>query len=378
MRRGEQITYFTGASEQAKIASTGAEFRALPYDLSSFSKSPKSPEIDFLLFGCVLRCLPDLIETGKREKPDYVIYDFVSPWGKVLAEQLRVPAIALFPNPVPMRQKLPPSILFQMIDHLVPLGRKVKRMRQEISERFHRPPETLIDFLTDPNRDLGIVMTSERFQPLRELLGDCIRFVGPCYPDLPNPPEFPFAELDGRKVIYATLGTVYGHNRIFFRRCIEAFRSLVDHRVVLSTGNGINPAELGDVPPHILIRPFVPQWEILARADLFITHGGMNSIHAGLYHGVPMIVMPQGIATDQQGNARTIESLGAGVCFKRLFYGATTLRELSLRVMADPEIKARLAGLKTEFQQSQGPLRGAEEIIKFVRQRRTDSKPDTA
>ena len=45
VRRGEQITYFTGASEQAKIASTGAEFRALPYDLSSFSKSPKSPEI---------------------------------------------------------------------------------------------------------------------------------------------------------------------------------------------------------------------------------------------------------------------------------------------------------------------------------------------
>ncbi|HTH49123.1 MAG TPA: hypothetical protein VMB21_16525, partial [Candidatus Limnocylindria bacterium] len=120
VRRGEQITYFTGATEQAKIASTGAEFRALPYDLSSFSRSPKSPEIDFLLFDCVLRCVPDLVEMGRREKPDYVIYDFVSPWGKVVAEQLGVPAIALFPNPLPMRQTLPPPILFQMIDHLVP------------------------------------------------------------------------------------------------------------------------------------------------------------------------------------------------------------------------------------------------------------------
>jgi MGT family glycosyltransferase len=198
--------------------------------------------------------------------------------------------------------------------------------------------------------------------------------VGPCYPDLPNPPEFPFSKLDGRKVIYATLGTVYGRNRSFFRRCIEAYRQLADCCVVLSTGNGLDPAELGEVPPHIIIRPFVPQWEILARADLFITHGGMNSIHAGLYHGVPMIVMPQGIATDQQGNARTIERLGAGVSFNRLFYSAATLRELSLRVMADPEIKARLAVLKVEFQQSQGPVRGAEEIIQFVQRRRSDSQ----
>ena len=42
-----------------------------------------------------------------------------------------------------------------------------------------------------------------------------------------------------------------------------------------------------------IIRPFVNQGEILKHADLFITAGGMNSIHEALYYGVPCLMCPQ-------------------------------------------------------------------------------------
>ncbi|MFL8673036.1 glycosyltransferase [Clostridioides sp. GD02404] len=36
--------------------------------------------------------------------------------------------------------------------------------------------------------------------------------------------------------------------------------------------------------------PFTPQLEILEKADVFITHGDLNSVMESLYFGVPMVV----------------------------------------------------------------------------------------
>lgn len=365
VRRGEEIVYFTGESERRKIEGTGAAFRVLPYDLRDFSKSPRSPEVDFLLFDCALKCLPTLIETARREKPDYILYDFVSLWGKILAEQLCIPAIAVYPNPVPVRAMLPPAFVFTLIDVLLPLGRRVTRMRREIATRFQRAPESLVEFLTDPRRDLAIVLTSERFQPRREDLGPAFRFVGPCYPVLPDAPAFPFQLLEGRPVIYVSLGTVYGNNPRFFHRCIEAFRD-VDCRIVVSTGNGVAPAVFRNLPPQFILRGFVPQWEILERANLFITHGGMNSIHAGLYHGVPMIVAPQGLGTDQDGNARVVESLGVGQRVNGHFFRPASLRAHAIRLMSDKSVRSRMDALRSEYRHSEGPRRAADEILRFT------------
>jgi MGT family glycosyltransferase len=58
-------------------------------------------------------------------------------------------------------------------------------------------------------------------------------------------------------------------------------------------------------------RPFVPQLEMLQRASMFVTHGGMNSTMEALYYGVPMVVLSQ--MMEQEMTARRIEELGLGV-----------------------------------------------------------------
>ena len=53
------------------------------------------------------------------------------------------------------------------------------------------------------------------------------------------------------------------------------------------------------------------QWAALARADVFVTHHGLNSTHEAIFHGVPMISYP--ISWDQPGLARRCRELGLAI-----------------------------------------------------------------
>ncbi len=54
------------------------------------------------------------------------------------------------------------------------------------------------------------------------------------------------------------------------------------------------------------------QFEVLRNAELFITHGGINSIKESIYALTPMLVYPLNMNWDQPGNAIRIETLGLG------------------------------------------------------------------
>jgi len=146
------------------------------------------------------------------------------------------------------------------------------------------------------------------FQPLA---GDFderrFRFVGPCCSFRPDTPAFPFERLDGRPLVLVSLGTVYSQVPKFLRRCMEELAGS-PWQIVLATG-GSSP--MAPVPANFIVRPSVPQVEILRRASAFVTHGGMNSVQEALYYGVPLVLAPQ--AADQFWiSARTAE-LGAGL-----------------------------------------------------------------
>lgn len=109
---------------------------------------------------------------------------------------------------------------------------------------------------------------------------------------------------NNRPLIYISLGTVIKGAKSFFNKCIEAFREQnVD--VIISVGNKFSIEQLKNIPANIKIYNSVPQLRVLALADLFTTHGGMNSINESIYFGVPMIVIPY--IEDQPTNARLFE-----------------------------------------------------------------------
>ncbi|MFD3915924.1 glycosyltransferase [Streptomyces sp. NPDC058603] len=130
-----------------------------------------------------------------------------------------------------------------------------------------------------------------------------------------------------RPLVFAALGTALpmarelaadnGHERpslpmpdptVTLRSMIEAVSRLEECTVLVAT-SGI-PADTDGLPPHVHVTDRVPQPLLLDSVDLFLTHGGFNSIRESLRTATPMAVLPQ--FGDQFANARRVERLGLG------------------------------------------------------------------
>ncbi|WP_420878086.1 glycosyltransferase, partial [Streptomyces rhizosphaericus] len=81
---------------------------------------------------------------------------------------------------------------------------------------------------------------------------------------------------------------------------VQGVSRLAECTVILATG-GI-PVDTDGVPPHVHITDRLPQPLLLESVDLFLTHGGFNSIRESLRTATPMAVLPQ--FGDQPGNAQ--------------------------------------------------------------------------
>ena len=102
---------------------------------------------------------------------------------------------------------------------------------------------------------------------------------------------------------------------------------------------------------------------MLRTADVFVSHGGMNSISESLVYGVPLVVIP--FESDQPINAKCVEKLGVG---KKLDYSSVTknvLKECVFSVLSDADIKKNIAAVQELIKNSPGNAGGAEIIIDY-------------
>ena len=128
--------------------------------------------------------------------------------------------------------------------------------------------------------------------------------------------QFPWPRLDGRPLIFASLGTIPdAGNPPAFRKVLAACAGL-DAQLVLALGNwkgehGTVREQLGPVLDNALVVDFAPQMALLDRAALSITHGGSNTVLEALSRGVPMVALPR--SADQMGMAARVVHCGAGL-----------------------------------------------------------------
>jgi MGT family glycosyltransferase len=121
----------------------------------------------------------------------------------------------------------------------------------------------------------------------RSKLPEQVKFVGPLrlqggYAPVP----FPWERLDGRPLIYASLGTLQNRIAGTFGIIAQACSGL-DTQLVISTGNVVAPEALSDLPGRPVVVPYAPQLELLRRAALAVTHAGLNTVLDALSAGVP-------------------------------------------------------------------------------------------
>ena len=297
---------------------------------------------------------------------DMIVYEQFFFLGKHLAERYNKPVARIFTAPVANK-----ALMNEYISSGGPLGvfryKWVARAwTKDITKQFSVSMKTdnWLDEIIENAPELNLVYTLREYQPYAgEFLEEQYKFLGPSiYERQKEPFDFEKGE---KPVVYISLGTIVKGAKKFFQQCMEAFRDdPVD--VIISTGKTFDVGKLKNVPPNVHVYSSVPQIEVLRMADVFITHGGMNSISEALVYEVPMIVIP--FMADQPVNARQVETLGLG---KRMDYktlNSQSLKETVQSVFADEKIKANLANVQNWISNASGNKGGAEMIREYYRE----------
>ena len=309
------------------------------------------------------------------EQFDMIIYEQFFFLGKHLAEKYKKPVVRIFTAPVADKV---------LMDEYISTGGPLGIFRYKWIARawtkdiaghcdISMKTDNWLDEIIDNSPELNLVYTLREYQPYVEKFPTAqYKFLGPSIYERKKE-AFDFAKGEN-PVIYISLGTIVKGAKKFFRQCIEAFRDEpVD--VIISAGKEFEAKRLKNIPSNVHIYFSVPQIEVLRMADVFITHGGMNSISEALVHGVPMIVIP--FMADQPVNARQIENLGLG---KRMDYKtihAQTLRETVLSVLTDERIKANLDNVQNWIANAPGNKGGAELVRDYYQEWRKADDNDT-
>jgi zeaxanthin glucosyltransferase len=125
------------------------------------------------------------------------------------------------------------------------------------------------------------------------------------------------AKSQHKKIVYASLGTLHnvhtkGKSEQFFKKLLSIFEAKNDYYLILSVGKELKNT-LKTQAKHIKMLETVPQRGLLKEVDVFITHGGLNSVLESAYFGTPMLVVPLNDKWDQNGNASRVVYHGLGI-----------------------------------------------------------------
>ena len=374
VRRGDEVLYFAGREFRETIERTGATFRAYS------SEAPRAPSYGVHGFAANLleesaQRLPDLIELGRAEPPDAIVFDMQRLWGWQLSRLLGVPAICSSPSfalTEPVLRVLAPEAMGQEFD-VEPTGQAaLDRQRYadtaDLISRLYAAPSPTPLRAVSMTGDLTLVHTTSTLQPAAHLLDQTIHFVGPSFDGRTPDMTFPFERLLGRPTILVSLGTLFNARIDFFEQCVKAFADS-QYVLVLVVGNNVDPGALGDLPDNVILRRFVPQLEVLRHTDVFVAHAGMGGVHEALSLGVPMVLYPQ--MMEQAFVAGQVERLGAGLQVAALGESApsaSSLRGAVERVLRTPEFRSSAIRIGREFQSHAGE-RAAEVVHGYLDRR---------
>ena len=154
-----------------------------------------------------------------------------------------------------------------------------------------------------------------------------------------EPVAFPWERLDGKPLIYASLGTLLNGLEHAHRAILEATAKLPEFQLVLSVGLSVHPDELGPTPSNAIIVRTAPQLELLKGAALCITHAGLNTVLESLAQGVPMVALP--IGYEQPGVAARVEYHRVGECLEIATLTAEQLLDAIRKTLRDPSYRER-------------------------------------
>jgi zeaxanthin glucosyltransferase len=179
------------------------------------------------------------------------------------------------------------------------------------------------------------------------------QYAGPFHDDGGRQPvPFAWEKLDGRPLIYASLGTLVNGQDSIHKAILGAAGRLPEVQVVFSVGQNASIDTLGPIPSNTIVVPAAPQIELLKRAALCITHAGLNTTLEALGRGVPLVAIP--IGYDQPGVAARIAYHRVGEFIEVENLTAEGLSELIRKVLDDSSYRDRARSFREAIAAANG------------------------
>lgn len=368
VNRGNEVWYYSYDSMKEKIESTGAKYISCDkYDNQMHLKPEDADRIGKdiafsmeILVNTTLALDEAVLGEMKAWKPDCIVADSMATWGKLTALKLGIPFVSstttfAFNQYSAKIMKQGIGDLVKMLFSMPKANKYVKKLKDK-----GYPVKDVLSIVQNDNDTDTIVYTSPEFQPCAETFSDKYAFVGPSIRKL----GYEVEKLE-KKTIYISLGTVNNQVVSFFKNCMEALKDS-GCNVIMSVGNVIDLAQLGTIPENITVERSVNQIEVLQKADVFITHCGMNSVNEALYYQVPLVLFPQ--TNEQGGVAYRVNELGAGTYLKKNSVDA--VKEAAEEVMNNPSYKKCAKNIAESFYRCGGAKEAADKILRAVEGKR--------
>jgi MGT family glycosyltransferase len=161
--------------------------------------------------------------------------------------------------------------------------------------------------------------------------------------------DFPFERLNGKPLIYASLGTLQNQRPEIFE-CIAKSCLSLDVQLVISLGNP--KAQSIELPGNPIIVPFAPHQKLIERSTVVVTHAGMNTVLTALGCGVPLVAIP--ITNEQPGIASRMARTKAGKMLPLSKLSEITLRTAISEVLSESSYRNNAQQLQKIIQASGG------------------------
>ncbi len=363
--RGHQVWYYSYNIMREKIESAGATFISCDdYDteknLSAKDSTRVGKDLAFsvkILVDTTLALDDKVCREIAELDPDCIVADSMALWGKAVALKLGIPFVSS--TTTFAFNQYSAKIMKQGIGDLLRMILSIPKTTKQIKRLHSRgyPVKNILDIIGTDDNTHTIVYTSPQFQPCSETFSEKYAFVGPSIR-----PANEKVEKRKDKLIYISMGTVNNDMMPFYKKCLSDFES-TDYEVVMSVGNLVSVDGFGTIPGNISVQPFVDQIAVLEKADVFVSHAGMNSVSESLYFGVPLVMLPQ--TSEQKGVAERVFELGAGIKSDE----NSVLADVE-KILSDSTYRANAEKIAVGFKRCAGAKCAADKILEVCKDNR--------
>jgi UDP:flavonoid glycosyltransferase YjiC (YdhE family) len=385
MERGHEVVFFGIADVEAQIHAAGVEFcriGASDYPKGTLAKLDRQlAEVKGLAtFRFTVERVKNTTRMVLRDGPDAVrsagidvlLVDEADMGGNV-AEYLGIPyiSVALFP-PLTRDDRIPPFCFGWAAGQDV-LSRLRNRLGARLLSWIAAP---IFRVVNDRRRMWGLKPLRHSTDALSRVAqitqmpvalefdvgvpSALVHYTGPFVDERMRAAiDFPWDRLDGRPLVYASMGTLQNGSEEIFRTIAEGCDGL-GVQLVISLGGGLDSARVGAMAGDPVVVRYAPQLELVKRAAAVITHAGLNTTLESLAQGVPLVCIP--IGNDQPGVAARVVARGAGVTISRSKLTAARVRTAMQAILDDEKYRNAAMRLQAAFQQVDG-LQIAADII---------------